>query len=80
MPRFDGTGPQGEGPFTGRSEGYCAVAYPKASRPYGYAGVQGQPVNGLRLTGRRRLFGLFQRGIGRGRGGRGRGRGRQPRW
>ncbi|MBD3155396.1 MAG: hypothetical protein GF368_01950 [Candidatus Aenigmarchaeota archaeon] len=23
MPRYDGTGPQGEGPGTGRGQGYC---------------------------------------------------------
>jgi hypothetical protein len=25
MPRFDGTGPLGQGPMTGRGMGYCAV-------------------------------------------------------
>jgi len=25
MPRFDGTGPRGRGPMTGRGNGYCAV-------------------------------------------------------
>jgi hypothetical protein len=25
MPRFDGTGPMGQGPMTGRGMGYCAV-------------------------------------------------------
>ena len=28
MPRFDGTGPRGEGPFTGRGEGYCVMRLP----------------------------------------------------
>ena len=28
MPRFDGTGPQSQGPMTGRGEGYCAVEIP----------------------------------------------------
>ncbi|NLE76826.1 MAG: DUF5320 domain-containing protein [Chloroflexi bacterium] len=28
MPRFDGTGPTGQGPLTGRGEGYCAVPLP----------------------------------------------------
>lgn len=44
MPRFDGTGPGGEGPFTGRGEGYCALRLPKpgAREPMeGYAGLQG---------------------------------------
>jgi Family of unknown function (DUF5320) len=25
MPRFDGTGPEGKGPMTGRGSGYCAL-------------------------------------------------------
>jgi len=44
MPAFDGTGPGGLGPMTGRGEGYCAVAFPPPGTgraPYGYAGVAG---------------------------------------
>jgi len=53
MPGFDGTGPRGLGPMTGRGEGYCAIALPSAgtarapsaqNRPYGYAGLAGVPV------------------------------------
>ncbi len=45
MPRFDGTGPQGQGPMTGRGGGYCAVQLPEPGKPgYGYAGLQGAPV------------------------------------
>jgi hypothetical protein len=47
MPGFDGTGPQGQGPMSGRGEGYCALVLPvpeEGKRPYGYAGVQGTPV------------------------------------
>jgi hypothetical protein len=45
MPRFDGTGPQGLGPMTGRGEGYCALVMPESGQaPYGYAGLQGTPV------------------------------------
>jgi hypothetical protein len=29
MPRFDGTGPRGEGMFTGRGEGYCSLRLPE---------------------------------------------------
>ena len=25
MPKFDGTGPNGKGPMTGRGSGYCAI-------------------------------------------------------
>jgi len=47
MPGFDGTGPRGLGPMTGRGEGYCAIALPSAGTakaPYGYAGLAGVPV------------------------------------
>ena len=84
MPRFDGTGPQGQGPMTGRGEGYCAVKHPDSGEaPYGYAGVQGTPV---RMVARPALGTRFARWIrpalrmGRGFG-RGRGRGRRfGRW
>jgi hypothetical protein len=49
MPRFDGTGPLGEGPMTGRGEGYCAVQIPEPGQQgQGYVGLQGSPV---RVTG-----------------------------
>jgi hypothetical protein len=55
MPGFDGTGPRGLGPMTGRGEGYCAIVLPSSrtagapfdyaqGRPYGYAGLAGVPV------------------------------------
>ena len=47
MPRYDGTGPRGEGMFTGRGEGYCALRLlePGSDEPVvGYAGIQGRPV------------------------------------
>jgi hypothetical protein len=82
MPRFDGTGPQGQGLMTGRGEGYCAVRLPGPGQPSsGYAGLQGAPVYwgaavappavGARFAGRPRLGRAFRRGRGRG-GGRGR--------
>jgi hypothetical protein len=92
MPRFDGTGPQGQGPMTGRGEGYCAVRLPDEPEQsaYGYAGLQGTPVQtgspAGRLTFRSRLARWLRpaawsrRTFGRGRGaGRGRGR-RFGRW
>lgn len=53
MPGFDGTGPRGEGPFTGRGEGYCAVKLPdegsaehaERERVIGFAGQQGRPIH-----------------------------------
>jgi hypothetical protein len=45
MPRFDGTGPRGGGPMTGRGEGHCVVQLPGPDRPArGYAGLEGAPV------------------------------------
>ncbi len=47
MPAFDGTGPRGLGPMTGRGEGYCALVLPSPGtrdRPYGYTGLSGAPV------------------------------------
>ena len=74
MPRYDGTGPQGGGPMTGRGEGYCAVSQPRSGRPYGYAGLRGRPIGGFLGRFGGRFFGLGRR-LGRGLG-RGRGRGR----
>ena len=85
MPGFDGTGPQGNGPFTGGGRGYCAISYPASGRPYGYAGLQGRPIRETRVTqggwvgwNRRTPYprrGAFGRPWGRGRGpGHGRGR------
>ncbi|MEI6157948.1 MAG: DUF5320 domain-containing protein [Atribacterota bacterium] len=35
MPRFDGTGPLGQGPMTGGGRGYCVVCLdPYASKPW----------------------------------------------
>jgi hypothetical protein len=47
MPGFDGTGPQGRGPMTGRARGYC-VLRESNNEPihlHGFAGVQGAPVD-----------------------------------
>jgi hypothetical protein len=93
MPGFDGTGPQGQGPMTGRGEGYCAVKIPESGQaPYGYAGLQGTPVRSEAPAARPALGARFARWLrpatwlgrafGRGRGrGAGRGRGRRfGRW
>ncbi|HDM23309.1 MAG TPA: hypothetical protein ENG20_05970 [Methanomicrobia archaeon] len=71
MPGFDGTGPMGMGPLTGRGMGFCAVPYSGVPYPamgtyptiyYRYPVMYGRPY-------------FFPR-RGRGWGGRGRGRGR----
>jgi hypothetical protein len=80
MPGFDGTGPRGRGPLTGRGEGYCALVLPADGQaPFGYAGLQGRPVRmdqrtvptGPRGLFPRRSMNLFRRlgrGCWRGRG------------
>jgi len=90
MPAFDGTGPRGLGPMTGRGEGYCALVLPSPGTtdvPYGYAGLSGAPVRSgypyetpsVPLTPYPLPFGWPRLGMRFGRGflrGRGRARGR----
>ena len=47
MPGFDGTGPLGQGPMTGRGRGFCLLKESKNKRSQvkGLAGIQGLPVN-----------------------------------
>jgi hypothetical protein len=46
MPRFDGTGPRGDGPMTGRGEGFCVLELRGPDRPArGYAGLEGAGVH-----------------------------------
>lgn len=83
MPGFDGTGPRGQGPMTGRGEGYCAIPLDRtAQAPYGYVGLRGRPVPLFRRHWMRwfRPFRFYARTFGRRRGRgfvRGRGRGRR---
>jgi len=45
MPRYDGTGPRGAGPMTGRGEGYCVLELSDSGTPArGYAGLANNPV------------------------------------
>ena len=46
MPRFDGTGPMGQGPLTGRGMGYCAVPFSDSSGQPGLR-VGATPAPGL---------------------------------
>lgn len=46
MPGFDGTGPAGRGPMTGRARGFCVVRIPDETNPtraVGFAGMAGRP-------------------------------------
>jgi len=92
MPGFDGTGPRGRGPLTGRGEGYCALVLPPDGQaPFAYAGRLSRPIRLGRApapmgAGARfpnwslSLFRRFGRAYRRGRGA-GRGRsGRFARW
>jgi hypothetical protein len=92
MPQFDGTGPIGRGPMSGRGMGYCAVrvsppartawgggAPPGPHRPAtaGSPGVTAYGMPGPFYRGSRRGLRIgYGRGFGR-RGGRGRGGGRR---
>jgi len=46
MPGYDGTGPKGRGPMTGRGSGYCMLKIPRTQgEPQtGFAGLSGRPV------------------------------------
>ncbi len=62
MPRFDGTGPLGQGPMTGRGMGYCNVNYPSPVRNFwgfrGFGfGMRRGFMNGRRWFGRGFRFG-----------------------
>ncbi len=82
MPGFDGTGPQGRGPMTGRGMGFCVLKGPKgkSGNAEGFVGIQGTPVSqygyGLPYAAVQPMYGrVFGRGFGCGRrfrGGRGR--------
>jgi hypothetical protein len=45
LPGYDGTGPRGEGPMTGRGEGHCVLQIDETGRvTAGFAGIKGWPV------------------------------------
>ncbi len=46
MPGFDGTGPLGQGPMTGRGQGFCVLTTSKENpgRVKGFAGLQSVPI------------------------------------
>ena len=52
MPGFDGTGPLGQGPMTGRGRGFCVLQESK-DRPgqaNGLAGLKGTPIGNVNTT------------------------------
>jgi hypothetical protein len=46
MPGFDGTGPLGRGPMSGRAQGFCVLKNSKENpgQLEGFAGLQGVPI------------------------------------
>jgi len=46
MPGFDGTGPRGQGPMTGKAGGFCLLSIPDANdQPQrGFVGLAGNPL------------------------------------
>ncbi|MGD2249253.1 MAG: DUF5320 domain-containing protein [Candidatus Methanofastidiosia archaeon] len=79
MPRFDGTGPRGRGPLTGRGMGYCVIPVSGSVTGYTPVSYRSAPVqNGYpypAFSGMRRGRGMGSRGRGRGFG---RGRRNRP--
>jgi len=49
MPGFDGTGPLGHGPMTGRGMGFCVLqeSTGRAGQAGGVAGLQGMPIGNM---------------------------------
>ncbi|MBN1786927.1 MAG: DUF5320 domain-containing protein [Sedimentisphaerales bacterium] len=74
MPGFDGTGPLGQGPMTGRGRGFCVLKSSKENpgQVEGLAGLQGRPisrkVNNFRMPYPGRANPYFYWGLGRGIG------------
>ena len=46
MPKFDGTGPRGQGPMTGKAGGFCLLSIPDSNdEPQnGFVGLAGNPL------------------------------------
>jgi len=52
MPRFDGTGPLGQGPMTGRGLGFCVLTTSKENpdQVQGFAGINGKPIGQMKIN------------------------------
>jgi len=70
MPGFDGTGPLGQGPMTGRSHGFCVLTSSKENpdQIQGFVGLQavpvGQKVNNFENAGKEVINMPFGDGTG----------------
>jgi hypothetical protein len=49
MPGFDGTGPLGQGPMTGRGQGFCVLKESQGNPEQieGFAGINGKPIEAV---------------------------------
>lgn len=47
MPGYDGTGPKGQGPMTGRGSGYCLLKIPRSpdEPKTGFIGLSGKLIS-----------------------------------
>lgn len=52
MPRFDGTGPLGQGPMTGRGQGFCVLKESQSNPAQieGFAGINGKPIKAVGIN------------------------------
>lgn len=75
MPGYDGTGPQGKGPLTGRGLGYCLLreSRDRPGQVQGFAGVGGVPFAQLDEPETERESEVMQMPSGNGTGPAGRG-------
>ena len=70
MPGFDGTGPLGQGPMTGRGQGFCVLTSSKENpdQIQGFVGLQtvpvGQKVNNFENAGKEMINMPFGDGTG----------------
>ena len=70
MPGFDGTGPLGQGPMTGRGQGFCVLKTSSGTpgQIKGFTGLQGIPVdrnvNSFKHTGKEVINMPFGNGTG----------------
>jgi len=70
MPGFDGTGPLGQGPMTGRGQGFCVLTTSKENpdQVEGFTGLQavpvGQKVKSFKNTGKEMINMPFGNGTG----------------
>jgi len=64
MPKFDGTGPQGQGPMTGRGMGPCAMPIGRQGSGYGYGRGYGMGFGRTAMMGYGRFGGCPLCGAG----------------